>query len=656
MGKLPGHRRASFVRRRRYRERSTFCELLRHVFAPSGYSSNGTRLNKMRSWRRPEYYDSDYDYDYYPRRRQRHYYRRRPSPVPFSSGAGRVATTMQQTCSACGKFRSPSWQARNPLVPGEVPPPTMCRSCRDKRSSSEESDCFCGKPRKHKHRRHYCTNAEVEDECSHASTCRHSRRRRCQHSHATCALNPPLSRESINVFVDSDAGARSVRPIISEPATSTDDDVEVVRQVLPRTRSSSSILLSDLEQPRIRRRRSTSNVRVVRSRSPLSPLSPRYVDEIDLPRRRRYRRGSRVSFVDDPEEVVLSRRGSTRRRSRVYYDGADSGYSEEMNNHAVATRSDTSETSDNISKSSLEDPSARDYSMSSESHHASTVSSIQPPSIDRASNVSPSSSHADRTTDPSHDHSPVLVRSDHHSSLRHTPPDETARPASVSTRPKDHRTTSMTPPLKHFHSTSAPTSSKRESSTDPPLIRPEVIYRHVSPSPSLLHPADPSNEPARPSTPLLPDDPNHPDHLIWLLSSQHISPIQTARGEWEYLDNRASDSVEDTTPPATPTDTWVPLPRNAGAWAGNGYVGGEIFKDEGYGTGNSFDSSEDYGNDDDGHQGDDEGWSGGKNYGYGKDDFTKGVSEMEYEEAAYWERMGREYLDSLRRARAEAYA
>ena len=75
-----------------------------------------------------------------------------------------------------------------------------------------------------------------------------------------------------------------------------------------------------------------------------------------------------------------------------------------------------------------------------------------------------------------------------------------------------------------------------------------------------------------------------------------------------------------------------------------------MFEDEGYGTGNSF-SSEDYGGDDDN---DHFGEEGEKGDAYGKDDGVKRVDDMEYEEAAYWERMGREYMDTLNKERAEA--
>ena len=56
-------------------------------------------------------------------------------------------------CSACGKFRSPSYHARHPLATGEVPRPSICRKCIKERTSSEGSDTEEIQRRKGNHRR-----------------------------------------------------------------------------------------------------------------------------------------------------------------------------------------------------------------------------------------------------------------------------------------------------------------------------------------------------------------------------------------------------------------------------------------------------------------------------------------------------------------------
>ena len=48
-------------------------------------------------------------------------------------------TTTRHTCASCGRFRSPSYQDRHRLAPGEIPKPNVCRKCKGKQTSSEES-------------------------------------------------------------------------------------------------------------------------------------------------------------------------------------------------------------------------------------------------------------------------------------------------------------------------------------------------------------------------------------------------------------------------------------------------------------------------------------------------------------------------------------
>jgi len=48
--------------------------------------------------------------------------------------------SLQHQCGSCGKYRSPSYQSRHPLAPGEIPKPSTCRSCIRKHTSSESTD------------------------------------------------------------------------------------------------------------------------------------------------------------------------------------------------------------------------------------------------------------------------------------------------------------------------------------------------------------------------------------------------------------------------------------------------------------------------------------------------------------------------------------
>ena len=48
-------------------------------------------------------------------------------------------TTVRHTCVSCGKFRSPRYQNRHALASWEISKPHMCRKCRTKETSSEDS-------------------------------------------------------------------------------------------------------------------------------------------------------------------------------------------------------------------------------------------------------------------------------------------------------------------------------------------------------------------------------------------------------------------------------------------------------------------------------------------------------------------------------------
>ena len=600
VGVLPGDRRASIVRKRPvpYRERSTFSEILSHVFAPTQHAAIGTRSNRMRSWRRLGYYDSSYDYDDYPRRRR--VYRPPRNAIPYDAGHGRVATTMQQTCSACGKFRSPSWQARHPLIPGDIPPPTICRSCRDKKSSSEESECFRRDRKRHKHRHYHCTDSDEEYVCEPVLPRRHSRHIHCHHPRA---LTPSPSRESVNIFIDNDSGARKPRAVIREPTESTEEEVEIVQKILPRKRSRSSIVIGEYEEPRLRRRRSMSSVSIVRSRS---PRRTRFVDELDeLPPRRRYRSGSRVSFTEEPDEIIVSRPRSTSRR-RVFYDGADSGQSEALDGHTPA------ETPENTVKLPVDEilPSGRSLSADHSPEYTTR-----------------SHSRAGRASDPSPSHSAASFHRQRsisrNSSLRHTSPDEVLTSAGTPT-PKPVRRTTETRRTRKLHPSRSPSvrsSSKGASSTGSNTSVRYTSYQHV-PAPSRLRstpqPDTAWEENVRPSTPILPSDPDHPDHLIWLLSSHHITPEHYTHSVCEYQEPCHSDDSQDATAPETPTGPQFPF-THRNAWGDDLGDGGQKYEG---------------------------GWDG-------EHGFVRDMDEMDYDEAAYWEGKWRETSDAVSLQRRE---
>lgn len=318
VGVLPGHNKPAFVRKRKYpHEGTSICHLLGQAFAPLRRSMGSSHSSTMRSWRRVSYYDSDYDDHFYPHHR-RPPHRCNDDRVPANADHGRYVSTLQQACSGCGKFRSPNWCSRNPLVPGEVPRPNMCRSCRSKHTSSEDSEerSQRRRPRRsHRHRR--CTDSSGD--CSHSDHGHHrSHRSRCRRHRRS------PSRDSINIVVDN--GPQRVQPVyVTESSTGTEEEIHVVRNIMPRSSSRSSVVIDHLDDALPQRRRSLSSIHISRSKSPRRPRFASSVESLSPPSHRRRR--SRVSFVNEPERVTV-RRASSGRRPRVFYDGANSGQSE----------------------------------------------------------------------------------------------------------------------------------------------------------------------------------------------------------------------------------------------------------------------------------------------------------------------------------------
>ena len=318
VGVLPGHNKPAFVRKRRYPHQGTsICDLLGQALAPVRRSMGSGHSSTMRSWRRVSYYDSDYDDYHYPHHR-RPPHRCNDDRVPANADHGRYVSTLQQACSGCGKFRSPNWCSRNPLVPGEVPRPNMCRSCRSKRTSSEDSEERSHRRRRgHSHRHRHCTDSSGD--CSRSDHGHH----RSHRSHCRRHRRSP-SRDSINIVVDN--GSQRPQPVyVTESSTGTEEEIHVVRNIMPRSPSRNSIVVDDLDDVFPRRRRSMSSVHITRSKSPRRPRFASSAESLSPQSHRR--RSSRVSFVDEPERVTV-RRASSGRRPRVFYDGANSGQSE----------------------------------------------------------------------------------------------------------------------------------------------------------------------------------------------------------------------------------------------------------------------------------------------------------------------------------------
>ena len=161
-------------------------------------------------------------------------------------------------CSACGKFRSPAWQSRNPYAGHEG---GLCKKCASKSTSEEEPNPH---DRCKKHGRRYCGRCyHSSDSGLPASVLRRPRKRRDRSSRSYRTDRLSGSTDGVNVVVQNhigdDAGSR-----VNTLESSDDEEVRVVRRGrstarLPR------IHLSDLDDERLDRyfprRRSLSRAR-----------------------------------------------------------------------------------------------------------------------------------------------------------------------------------------------------------------------------------------------------------------------------------------------------------------------------------------------------------------------------------------------------------
>ena len=580
----------------------------------------------MGGWRHRRSYcgsGSDYEYRFYSRR---YGDRRKRRPAVQYVSQGRVATTtLQHTCSACGRFRSPNWQARHPLLPGEVPKPSLCKACRAKSTSSDDSDCSLRGRKRHRRRHHQRTPScsHTGHECPGRPCSSHTR-----HCHHPSKLTPSPSHDNVNIVIENDVSMRSGKATVVDSTMSSEEDVEVVRKIVPHARSRSSFIIDEREYRYPRRRRSLSSIRYVRSRS---PHSARFVDKLDdlPPPRRRSRSTSRVSFADEPEEIILPKPQNRHRRVRVCYDGADSGQSEAQN-MLEADQSRTSRENEPANGAELlEDPasSAQRRPERMYSRACSPVNQAEDqfsqrcrPGVGRPSLLVSDDVERVRANNASYcslgttsvesfvdagsgvyDNGLLWNRpkegSSRYASSKEQPRRSRSRTSENVARPRKRR--------RRYDKASNHADSDSGGALSPPR---KSGYRYVS-APMLQVPQTDTARRGNMQTPtaLTPDHPDHPDHLAYLLSAHHITPVETAPGEWEYYENRNSPLSADYSLPATPID---PL---------HSYNHSTYSASDGYGR-----------------------------TGYE----PRTMSEMDYDEAAYYEAKGREYMLRLEAEKA----
>ena len=347
IGILPGHTKPAFIRKRPT-DAGKPPWLLTQVFGATrrAYTlldtSNFTMFSRKRCDR--YYYDSATDT-----------YRRLAfapqAEVPSSSGYGRVATSVQQTCASCGRFRSASWQARHPLIAGTVATSSICRRCRGKHTSSEETV-----PRHHRKRHHH--SHRHSRHCTDTTDASYSSREYVKPAPRYMSCNRDYvrprsrSRDAVRIVIANQSGDRvaadRVVPKREYTASSSTDGIRIIRRtevidaprpLRSRSKSRSSRpsyiedgarYIEDLSRPRYHsRRRSLSRTR--------------YVDEVEMPRHRSRRRSSsRVTFVDDLAEPVVVARPRSRlsRRRAMLFDGAADSDSVDDEVRGCAPRSD----------------------------------------------------------------------------------------------------------------------------------------------------------------------------------------------------------------------------------------------------------------------------------------------------------------------------
>ena len=205
--------------------------------------------------------------------------------------------TGKHTCGSCGKYRSPNYQSRHPLAPGEVPRPSFCRRCIKEHTSSEDSQDDGHQRRRshhrdkyHKKRRHgrrhrIRTDSTEENQRTSSSQ---DKIHVIQRSHSI-SRSPRRSHRSRSQSRSSSSShfSTSYRPIrlLKEKPRRSDERVKVIErtryvdrlaQPLPRSRSREAISRHYSRHERLldQQRSKHDPPRTYPSSEPQRPLSP----------------------------------------------------------------------------------------------------------------------------------------------------------------------------------------------------------------------------------------------------------------------------------------------------------------------------------------------------------------------------------------------
>lgn len=152
-----------------------------------------------------------------------------PTGVITDSGPP-PAVLVKQTCISCGNVRSPRYQLRHLLKPGEMPRISICRKCSKKETSSEDSDSSYERYRRRKKDRHRHRHSSETTEDGHSKSRQersrwsgryHSPRRHGSHRSTTQSDSTDRTRPA---FVTSRASRRPRR-------SSTPERVRIVRRI-----------------------------------------------------------------------------------------------------------------------------------------------------------------------------------------------------------------------------------------------------------------------------------------------------------------------------------------------------------------------------------------------------------------------------------------
>ena len=262
--RLPGSSRLAFVRKR-----PVVVDEQPIVFeAPECSLSTSTKVyiakksSKMPKWRRP-FCGSSYE-SYGPLRNVAFVVKSR-STSPLGASAAPIATVIQQTCSGCGKFRSPKWSASHPLQLGEAPRSNLCRKCAKKSTLSEEQESSYERREKRQRRHHHRRSTDSLDEFSREEL---RRLRRNYRSDSVNYMRPSrlagsrsASADRINITIKNETNKSKPRV---RTISSSDESIRVrTRASYDRTpiRRSSSSSEEEIVRDYLPRRRSLSHAR-----------------------------------------------------------------------------------------------------------------------------------------------------------------------------------------------------------------------------------------------------------------------------------------------------------------------------------------------------------------------------------------------------------